>query len=94
LLKCWGGFWGLVIHGGPKQAYTVESLRQSPDRQALRRQVERWQVERWQVERHGLQLHAARNCFGGMLGILVLERELAPTRGPEAVASGWCIHES
>ncbi|MFN3409303.1 MAG: class I SAM-dependent methyltransferase [Limisphaerales bacterium] len=64
LLKCWGGFWGLVIHGGPEHAYIAESLRQFPDRQALRRQV----------ARHGFQLRAARNCFGGMLEILVLAR--------------------
>jgi ubiquinone/menaquinone biosynthesis methyltransferase len=68
LLKCWGGFWGLVIHGGPEHAYIAESLRQFPDRQALRQQV----------ARHGLQLHTARNCFGGMLEILVLEREQTP----------------
>lgn len=64
LLKCWGGFWGLVIHGGPEHAYIAESLRQFPDRHALRAQV----------ARHGFEVRAARNCFGGMLEILVLVR--------------------
>lgn len=64
LLKFWGGFWGLVIHGGPEHAYIAESLRQFPDRQALREQI----------ARHGFQLRAARNCFGGMLEILLLQK--------------------
>lgn len=65
LLKAWGGFWGLVIHGGPEHAYIAESLRQFPDRMALRRVL----------ERHGLRPTATRNCFGGLLEILVLTRE-------------------
>jgi demethylmenaquinone methyltransferase/2-methoxy-6-polyprenyl-1,4-benzoquinol methylase len=65
LLKCWGGFWGCVLHGGPEHAYIAESLRQFPDRNALR--------ERF--VKHGFQLHRSRNCFGGMLEILVLRRE-------------------
>ena len=65
LLKFWGGFWGLVLHGGPEHAYIAESLRQFPDRVALR--------ERF--ARHGFRLHQSRNCFGGMLEILVLVRE-------------------
>lgn len=65
LLKAWGGFWGLVIHGGPEHAYIAESLRQFPDRVALRRTF----------DRHGFRLVAARNCLGGLLEILVLIRE-------------------
>jgi ubiquinone/menaquinone biosynthesis methyltransferase len=65
LLKAWGGFWGLVLHGGPEHAYIAESLRQFPHRVALREQF----------ARHGFKLHTARKCFGGMLEILVLERE-------------------
>jgi len=65
LLKCSGGFWGLVIHGGPEHAYIAESLRQFPDRRALRRHF----------ARHGLPLRAAQNCFGGMLEIMLLSRE-------------------
>jgi len=65
LLKVWGGFWGLVLHGGPEHAYIAESLRQFPDRVALREQF----------AQHGFRLRAARNCFAGMLEILVLVRE-------------------
>jgi demethylmenaquinone methyltransferase/2-methoxy-6-polyprenyl-1,4-benzoquinol methylase len=64
LLKCWGGFWGLVIHGGPEHAYIAESLRQFPDRVVLREQF----------AQHGFEFVASRNCFGGMLEILVWKR--------------------
>lgn len=65
LLKFWGAFWGWVLHGGPEHAYIAESLRQFPDRIALR--------ERF--ARHGFRLHHSRKCFGGILEILVLIRE-------------------
>lgn len=65
LLKIWGGFWGCVLHGGPEHAYIAESLRQFPDRIALRQRF----------ARHGFRLEHARSCFGGMLEILVLVRE-------------------
>ncbi len=65
LLKFWGGFWGWLLHGGPEHAYIAESLRQFPDRVALR---ERFTRQRF-------RLHHARPCFGGMLEILVLIRE-------------------
>jgi demethylmenaquinone methyltransferase/2-methoxy-6-polyprenyl-1,4-benzoquinol methylase len=66
MLKLWGGFWGLVLHGGrPEHAYIAESLRQFPDRVALR--------ERF--TRHGFILRAARPCFGGMLEILAFTRD-------------------
>jgi len=61
LLKFWGGLWGLVLHGGPEHAYIAESLRQFPDRVALRDTF----------ARHGFRLRTAHNCFGGMLEILV-----------------------
>jgi len=64
LLKTWGGFWGMVLHGGPEHAYIAESLRQFPDRVALR--------ERF--ARHGFVFSTARNCFGGMLEILLFLR--------------------
>jgi demethylmenaquinone methyltransferase/2-methoxy-6-polyprenyl-1,4-benzoquinol methylase len=65
LLKIWGGFWGLILHGSPEHAYIAESLRQFPNRLALREQF----------ARHGFRLRQSRNCFSGMLEILVLERE-------------------
>jgi demethylmenaquinone methyltransferase/2-methoxy-6-polyprenyl-1,4-benzoquinol methylase len=65
LLKAWGGFWGWVIHGGPEHAYIAESLRQFPDRHALR----------GVFHRNGLHLARSRSCFGGFLEILLLSRE-------------------
>jgi len=65
LLKCWGGFWGIVLHGGPEHAYIAESLRQFPDRVALRSKI----------AQHGFRLVTARNCFGGMLEIVVMVKE-------------------
>jgi len=65
LLKFWGGFWGMVLHGGPEHAYIAESLRQFPDRTALR----------GKIAQHGFRLGAARRCFGGMLEIVVLVKE-------------------
>jgi len=64
MLKFWGAFWGVVLHGGPEHAYIAESLRQFPDRVALREQF----------ARHGFQLRQARDCFGGLLEILALVR--------------------
>jgi demethylmenaquinone methyltransferase/2-methoxy-6-polyprenyl-1,4-benzoquinol methylase len=38
LLKAWGGFWGLLLHGTPEvYAYIAESLRHFPDRDELRK---------------------------------------------------------
>ena len=65
LLKLWGGFWGLMLHGGPEHAYIAESLRLFPDQLELRSQF----------ARHGFRLHQSRACFGGMLEILLLRRE-------------------
>ncbi len=40
LLKVWGGFWGLLLHGNPEvYAYIAESLEHFPDRLELRRQL-------------------------------------------------------
>ena len=37
ILRLWGGFWGVLIHGNPAiYAYIAESLRLFPDRNALR----------------------------------------------------------
>jgi len=38
ILKVWGGFWGLILHGTPEvYAYIAESLKQFPDRIELRK---------------------------------------------------------
>jgi demethylmenaquinone methyltransferase/2-methoxy-6-polyprenyl-1,4-benzoquinol methylase len=65
LLKFWGGMWGILIHGGPEHAYISESLRQFPDRAALR----------VRVAYHGFTVAETRPCFGGMLEILVLRKQ-------------------
>ncbi len=64
LLKCWGGLWGIILHGGPEHAYIAESLRQFPDRNALR----------GRLGIHGLDVLKAERCFGGMLEILLLQK--------------------
>lgn len=65
LLKFWGGFWGIVLHGGPEHAYIAESLRQFPDRVALHEKI----------AAHGFRLEATRRCFGGMLEIVVMTKQ-------------------
>jgi ubiquinone/menaquinone biosynthesis methyltransferase len=65
LLKFWGGFWGVVLHGRPEHAYIAESLRQFPDRLALREKI----------VQHGFRLGAARKCFGGTLEIVVMVKD-------------------
>ena len=40
LLKTWGGFWGLLLHGNPEvYAYIAESLKHFPDRTELRKML-------------------------------------------------------
>ncbi|MCB1079598.1 MAG: class I SAM-dependent methyltransferase, partial [Verrucomicrobiae bacterium] len=64
LLKFWGGLCGVVFHGQPEHAYIAESLRQFPDRGQLREILD---LEGFDVVNH-------RNCFGGMLAILLLRK--------------------
>jgi ubiquinone/menaquinone biosynthesis C-methylase UbiE len=54
-----------VLHGRPEHAYIAESLRQFPDRLALREKI----------VQHGFRLGAARKCFGGMLEIVVMVKD-------------------
>jgi ubiquinone/menaquinone biosynthesis methyltransferase len=65
LLKCWGGFWGLVIHGRPEHSYIAESLRQFPDRHAFRTQI----------AKNRFELVKAKNCLGGLLEIVLLKKQ-------------------
>jgi demethylmenaquinone methyltransferase/2-methoxy-6-polyprenyl-1,4-benzoquinol methylase len=40
LLKLWGGFWGLLLHRNPQlYTYIAESLKQYPDRNALKQLI-------------------------------------------------------
>ncbi|MBL8995629.1 MAG: class I SAM-dependent methyltransferase [Spirochaetia bacterium] len=42
ILKIWGGFWGILLHGNPKiYTYIAESLRAYPDRHSLIRLFEK-----------------------------------------------------
>lgn len=57
-LKCWGGFWGLVLHGNPDvYGYIADSLKLYPDRTAL--------GERFAAR--GLELKGSRRFMGGLL---------------------------
>lgn len=65
LLKFWGGLCGLVFHGQPEHAYIAESLRQFPDREQLR----------GLLAEEGFEILESRNCFGGMLAILLFRKK-------------------
>ncbi len=64
LLRYWGGMWGVLIHGRPEHVYIAESLRQFPDRRALRARF----------VQHGFELGGACPCLGGWLEILVVRK--------------------
>jgi demethylmenaquinone methyltransferase/2-methoxy-6-polyprenyl-1,4-benzoquinol methylase len=65
VLTVWGSFWGRVLHDNPEaHAYIGESLRQFPDRDALRRKF---------IE-HGLTLVRAESFYFGRLESLVLKK--------------------
>lgn len=65
LLKLWGGFWGLVLHGHPDvYGYIAESLRAYPDRFALRTRL----------VSAGLQPHAHRIYMGGLVEWIVCSK--------------------
>lgn len=58
VLKTWGGFWGLVLHGhADVYGYIAESLRTYPDRRALRARL----------AAAGLQPFAHRVYMGGLI---------------------------
>lgn len=66
LLKLWGGFWGLVLHGNPEvYAYIAESLRLHPDRSGLRAML----------EQQGLRVKSRRLHFAGLVESIVVEKK-------------------
>jgi demethylmenaquinone methyltransferase/2-methoxy-6-polyprenyl-1,4-benzoquinol methylase len=66
LLKCWGGFWGLLLHGNPDvYGYIADSLKLYPDRKILRDRF---------TER-GLQYRSSSPFFGGLLEVVVFRKE-------------------
>ena len=64
LLKCWCGLVGIAVHGRPEHAYIAESLRQFPDRLALR----------LRFADNGLTLRHCESFLGGITEILMVGR--------------------
>jgi ubiquinone/menaquinone biosynthesis methyltransferase len=65
ILKIWGGFWGIVLHGNPEvYGYIAESLQHFPDRVRLRKMF-------WNK---GFLVRAYRSHFFGMTAILVVRK--------------------
>ena len=66
LLKLWGGFWGLVVHGNPEvYVHIAESLRLHPDRKALAALL----------EKQGFRVKERRLHFAGLVEALVVEKK-------------------
>lgn len=65
LVKAWGSFWGLAVHGKPcVYGYIAESLRRFPDRDALAAKL----------EKAGLAVQQRRYFFGGLLELTFADR--------------------
>lgn len=64
VLKTWGAFWGIVVHGRPEHAYIAESLRLFPDIHEFQRQL----------EASGFQIQRSRLFYLGTLQLTVLRR--------------------
>ena len=65
LLKSWGGFWGLLLHGTPEvYAYIAESLKHFPDRAALRKLL----------DEEGFADTRAKKFYFGIVELLVFRR--------------------
>lgn len=70
LLKFWGGFWGLLLHGNPEiHGYISESLKQFPDL----RELEKLFVE------SGFEIRKSRPFLSGMTMIWFLKKQTTPT---------------
>ena len=64
LLKCWCGLVSIAVHRRPDHAYIAESLRQFPDRLALR----------LRFADSGFALHHRESFLGGITEILMVRR--------------------
>ena len=64
LLKCWCGLVSIAVHGRPEHAYIAESLRQFPDRLALR----------LRFAESGFALRHCESFLGGITEILMVQR--------------------
>ena len=68
LLRCWGGFWGLLYHRNPAvYTYIADSLAQFPDRRQL--------SELFQAQ--GFGLTSSRLYFGGIVQQLLLVKRVS-----------------
>lgn len=66
LLRFWGGFWGLVLHGNPNvYGYIADSLLHYPDRVKLKKLCNENQ----------LKIIRRTKCFLGILEIIVIQKE-------------------
>lgn len=66
LLRIWGGFWGLVLHGNPRiHGYISSSLRDFPDESALGSVF----------AAHGFREELSRPLFLGMMRLHLLQRK-------------------
>jgi demethylmenaquinone methyltransferase/2-methoxy-6-polyprenyl-1,4-benzoquinol methylase len=66
LLRLWGGFWGLVLHGNPRiHGYISSSLRDFPDEEEILRVF----------ARHHLHAGMSRPLFFGMMRLHFLHKE-------------------
>ncbi len=65
LLKAWGGFWGLLLHGRPSvYGYIADSLAAYPDRKQLA----------GRLRAAGFRLEKSQSLFGGMLSLILLSK--------------------
>lgn len=63
VLKLWGGFWGLVLHGNPEvHGYISSSIKSFPDREELESLF----------SRHGFQLERSQPFLSGMMRLYFL----------------------
>ncbi len=73
LLRFWGGFWGLLLHGNPAvHGYIAESLRTYPDRQQLDDCF----------RSAGFEHLSSRLFYGGMTELILLRKKSAAEAQP------------
>jgi ubiquinone/menaquinone biosynthesis methyltransferase len=65
LIKCWCSLVSIAVHGRPEHAYIAESLRQFPDRLAVR----------LRLSEGGFALCHCESFLGGITEILMVQRE-------------------
>ncbi len=67
MLRIWGGFWGLLLHGNPAvYIYIAESLKRFPDRQKLREKF----------RSHNFELLQSQRFYFGIIEILIVKKKI------------------